>query len=144
MRRPAVISHTVETTDRWLAQIADQLGHGDASSAYAALRAVLHGLRDRLPVNEMADLGAQLPLLLRGTLYEGWSPAKARPAGRHEEDFLFDLTARLRGHDELGDPRNVAIAVFSVIDSHVTEGEVADVRASLPRDIRALWPDGRE
>ena len=42
--------------------------------SYAALRAVLHRLRDRLSVDGAAHLGAQLPTLIRGVYYDGWKP----------------------------------------------------------------------
>jgi uncharacterized protein (DUF2267 family) len=36
------------------------------SRSFRLLRTVLQALRDWLPVNEAVDLGAQLPMLLRG------------------------------------------------------------------------------
>ena len=56
--------------------------------AYMALRTVLHALRDRLTVEEAIQLGAQLPMLIRGFYYEGWN-LKGKPhKERHKEDFL--------------------------------------------------------
>ncbi|WP_197496500.1 DUF2267 domain-containing protein [Mycobacterium sp. 1274761.0] len=64
------ILHEIEQIFDWSK---DQRTH-----SYAALRAVLHALRDRLPVNEAAQLGAQLPMLVRGIYYTGWNPAQCR------------------------------------------------------------------
>ena len=44
------------------------------TAPYQVLRAVLHSLRDRLTINEAADLGDQLPILIRGIYYEAWHP----------------------------------------------------------------------
>jgi uncharacterized protein (DUF2267 family) len=46
------------------------------NQSYAALGAVLHALRDRLTVEETAQLGAQLPMLVRGIFYAEWDPVK--------------------------------------------------------------------
>lgn len=44
----------------------EELDWQDRHAAYLALRATLHALRDRLTVEEVAELGAQLPMLIRG------------------------------------------------------------------------------
>jgi hypothetical protein len=56
------------------------------------LRATLHALRDRLTVEEVAQLGAQLPMLIRGFYYEGWDPTGKPLRERHEEQFLVRIS----------------------------------------------------
>jgi len=38
----------------------------------------LHALSDRLTVQEVAQLGAPIPMLIRGFYYEGWVPSETR------------------------------------------------------------------
>jgi uncharacterized protein (DUF2267 family) len=55
-----------------LKQIETELGwENHRNMSYAALRPVLHALRDRLTVQEAADLAAQLPLLVKGIFFDG-------------------------------------------------------------------------
>ncbi len=60
-----VFDKTIQTTNSWLNEIGEDLGP-DRQRCYNALRAVLFALRDRLTVEEAADLSAQLPMLIRG------------------------------------------------------------------------------
>lgn len=55
--------------------------------SYAALRAVLHPLRDRLPVETAVQFGAQLPTIVRGIYYDGWKPAET-PVKMSNEEFF--------------------------------------------------------
>jgi uncharacterized protein (DUF2267 family) len=59
---------TVDKTNHVLKEIEAAYGWPKErrSHSYAALRAVLHALRDRLTVEEAADLAAQLPMLTLG------------------------------------------------------------------------------
>ncbi|MBN9118655.1 MAG: DUF2267 domain-containing protein, partial [Planctomycetes bacterium] len=41
--------------------------------------------------------------------------------------------------DGWSQPEAVARAVFAVVKRHVSAGEVADVIAAMPADVRALW-----
>jgi len=59
----------------------------DPRKAYQALRSTLHTLRDRLTVDEVAQLAAQLPMLVRGFYYEGWDPTGKPLKVRDLESF---------------------------------------------------------
>ena len=69
---------SIDKTNAWLAEIAGEFGTEDRRLAYRVLRAWLHALPDRLPITIAANFAAQLPELLRGVFYDGWSP-KPRP-----------------------------------------------------------------
>ncbi len=60
-----VFDKTIQTTNIWLNEIMEQIGP-DRHVAWKVLSAVLHKLRDRLPIDLSAHLGSQLPLLVRG------------------------------------------------------------------------------
>jgi uncharacterized protein (DUF2267 family) len=133
-----VFDETLHKTNAWLKEIAQVLGP-DRHRAYQALRAVLHCLRDRLTVDEAAQLGDQLPMLVRGIYYEAWHPAGKPEKIRSREEFLARINAHLPKTRPI-DAQDAARAVFRVLASHVTAGEIRDVVKSLPQEIRTLWP----
>jgi uncharacterized protein (DUF2267 family) len=128
---------TLQKTASWLKEVMHELGTEDRHRAYSALRAVLHALRDRLTVEEVAQLGAQLPMLIRGFYYEGWDPSGKPLKERHREEFLAHVSSALRDEP---DPERVARAVFAVVARRVSEGEIEDVKQMLPRELREFWP----
>jgi uncharacterized protein (DUF2267 family) len=133
-----VFDETIHKTNSWLKEIAQQLGL-ERRGAYQVLRAVLHCLRDRLTVNEAADLGDQLPMLVRGIYYEGWHPAGNPEKIRSLEDFLDAITSRLQPQQPV-DTEDAARAVFRTLEHQVSAGEIRQVIDTLPKTIRALWP----
>jgi uncharacterized protein (DUF2267 family) len=136
----APFDSTLQTTNIWLNEIQKQLVWGeDHHRAYHALRAVLHTLRDRLSVDHAAALAAQLPLLIRGIYYEGWHPHGKPVKDRHKDAFLAHIAADFR-EDPYADPERVTKVVLRVLSKHVSCGEIEGVKASLPMEIRSLWP----
>lgn len=131
------LEHAIHQTNVWLGEVAAALDGADRQYAYRTLRATVHALRDRLTVDEAAQLAAQLPDLLRGIYYEGWDPSATPVRERTREQFL-DHVARegaLAGRTEA----SVAVgAAMAVLTRHVSAGELDDVRATLPQEIRAL------
>jgi len=111
-----VFDRTVHTTNRWLQELTGLLDGGSRHDAYVALRATLHALRDRLPIEETAELAAQLPSL---------------------EGFLAGVAIELPID---ADPEPVARAVFALLARRVSDGEIQDVKGVLPTAIRQLWP----
>lgn len=127
---------TVHKTNAWLKQVMVNLGVDDRRVAYRGTRAALHALRDRLTVEEIAQLGAQLPMLMRGFYYEGWDPTWVPTKIRQPEAFLARMAQELTADDP--DPDVVARAVFTMLQQRVAEGEMEDVLHVIPRDIREL------
>ena len=134
----SAFDRTIEKTNIWLNDLMRELDWDDRERAYHALRAVLHAVREHLPVPEVADFGAQLPMLVRGCYYEGWSPGGTRPVERKKEQFLAHIAQDFRGDPRI-DAEHVTRAVLKVISLHVTRGEVDDVKANMPAAIRDLW-----
>ena len=134
----AAIDSSIQTTNIWLNDLMERLGWRDRHRAYHALREVLHALRDRLPVNEAAKLGAQLPMLVRGFYYEGWHPADKPLKERKKEEFLGHIYNAFRD-DFAVDCEQVARGVFQVLSKHVSAGEIHGVKQALPHEIRELW-----
>jgi uncharacterized protein (DUF2267 family) len=130
---------TVHKTNTWLKEVMNELGWDNEQKAYLALRATLHALRDRLTVDEVAQLGAQLPMLMRGLYYEGWDPTGKPVKERHRSQFLERVMRPFQA-DESVDPERVTRAVFAVLSRRVTSGEIEDVKHVLPAEIRELWP----
>ena len=51
----STFDQTLAKTHRWLDDLDASLGWHDRERCYHALKAVLHALRDRLPIGEVAD-----------------------------------------------------------------------------------------
>jgi uncharacterized protein (DUF2267 family) len=134
-----VFDKTLQSTHIWLDEIMAEL-RPDRQRAYHALRAVLHALRDRLPLNLAAHLGAQLPLLVRGVYYDSWHPQPDTSRERKQAEFLEHVGAGLQGIRPI-DVKDATRVVLGVITRHVTEGQVEKVRQALPKNIQALWPE---
>ena len=135
-----VFDTTIQKTRVWLNDLMDELNwRGNPQKAYLALRSVLHALRDRLTVEEAVDLGAQLPMLIRGFYYEGWQLTGKPVKERHKEEFVDHIRRAFRD-DIRVDPEKVVRAVFKVLARHTSAGEIKDVKHMFPRALQDLWP----
>jgi len=106
------------------------------------LRAVLHCPRDRLTVNEAAQLADQLPMLVRGIYYEAWHPAGKPEKIRSRDEFLSRISAHFSRTRPIN-AEHAARAVFQVLQDHVSAGEIREVMEELPHEIRMLEPEQR-
>jgi uncharacterized protein (DUF2267 family) len=134
-----VFDSTLQKTHILLDHIMQEMGwENERQRAYLALRSVLHALRDRLTMEEALDLGAQLPMLVRGFYYEGWKPADTPRKERHKEEFLAHVKHDFR-NDEHMDAEQIVRAVFRALARHISAGEIKDIQLILPAELRALW-----
>src|SRR4051812_22115102 len=135
------IERSVQKSNEWVAELAGELGTEDRAEAWRALRAYLQVLRDRLTIDEAAQLAAQLPHLLRGVFYEGFDPGHQPEKIRDREVFLGRLAERAELADA-DDAAAVAAAVTRVLRRHISAGELDDVLSQLPTEIREVLEQG--
>lgn len=137
-----IFETTVQKTDLWLKEIMEKLGWSDRHKAYIALKGVLHMLRDRLPVDVAAKFGAELPMLIRGFYYEGWSPAKTPIKSHNLTEFLDQVYLHLANASfaqERESMEEIVRPIFHVIQNQLSKGEIEHLRKVLPASIAALW-----
>ncbi|HEU0051010.1 MAG TPA: DUF2267 domain-containing protein [Patescibacteria group bacterium] len=129
---------TLQKTAEILKEIDEALGwKTHARQAYQALRAVLHVLRDRLPLHEAIHFGAQLPMLVRGFYYEGWDPEQT-PKKMKREEFIEHVRKELPNLSMSENIETVIQSVFFVLGRHLGEGEMEKLSATMPHDIREM------
>lgn len=138
MTVPPALAHGMQQIQEWLKELRDNGDLADETEALSVLRGVLHQLRDRLTPEEALELGAQLPVIVRGIYYEGWRPSRTPEKVRTRQKFLDEVLLKML-------PRRVAPEaavrdVFALLAHHCDPGEIGDVIAQLPSDIKELWP----
>lgn len=131
-----VFDKTIQTTNIWLDEIMQEMGP-DRQLAWHMLGAVLRTIRDRLPLNLAAHLGAQLPLIVRGTYFDHYKPEATPDRSRSLEQFLGKIADELRFARPLNTQDALAV-VCSVLARHVDHGQIDKIWASLPEDVRRV------
>lgn len=126
--------NTIQKTNALLKDIEAGLGwEGRRNQSYAALRAVLHSIRDLLIPEEAVQLAAQLPTLLKGIYYEGWKPSQT-PKRMNNDEFMQNLRQQMPFTTKEGiDP--VIEVVLKSLRRYISFGEAEDIVATLPKDI---------
>jgi len=137
-----VFDKTIQTTHVWLNEIMQILGP-DRHVAWRALSAVLQRLRDRLPVELAAHLGAELPLLVRGAYYDQYTPER-QPADWTADDFYEAVAGRMGPGGRPVNARDAVRAVFRTLSAHVPAGQISRVQDALPQPLRDLWRAAEE
>jgi uncharacterized protein (DUF2267 family) len=136
-----IFDATVQKTIPWINELAKELGWENKHQVFQGLRATLHALRDRLTVEEAADLGAQLPILLAGFYYENWRPGTTPVKDRTQEAFLRHIHDYFRNINPDINADLLVRAVFRVLTQRVSRGEIEDVINMMPPALREFWPD---
>lgn len=119
----------------WLADIEAELELRNPNDAYRALRAVLHALRDRLPALEAAEFAAQLPVLITGIYYTGWTPRNKPMKMKTMDEFLGHVSRELAPGT---DPLRVTRGVINVLERRLAKGEIFKLRENFPETLKEL------
>lgn len=122
----------------WVDEVAGLMKVGERKDiAWNALRGVLHAIRDRLIPEEMFQLSAQLPMLIRGLFFEGYHYSN-KPEKFHVEELKSRIDEAFGPLSDI-DPEVVFKSVLVVLYDHVSEGELQDIYSNMPKDIQQLW-----
>lgn len=134
-----VFERTTHEAHEWVNDLAGRLGWSSERDVLRLLRAVLCKIRDHLPVNEMAQFSAQLPIMIRGMFYEGWQPKLTPVRERHAEDLIAAVEDQVGDVMDYRGPEDIR-RVFELINVRISRGEVDDVRVNLPSELQEMWP----
>lgn len=127
----------------FIRQLSKELGYpGDELKSGRILKTVLHGIRDHISHHESIQLLAQLPMFLKAIYVDGWS-TKEQKRTKHINDFLEDIIELDGFNSEIDFPNyekaaNAITIVFNVLRKYVSEGEIEDIQAVLPKEIKFL------
>ncbi len=136
------IDHSIQITNEWIHQIDEMVSWEDSNRSYRLLRVTLQAIRDVLGVDEAAQLAAQLPLFIRGVYFEGWDPSGTPVRLRDKPDFIARVCEAFTG-DQLDDPEAAVGIIFSFLNTRISAGEINDIRGSLRKSLRDIWPPPR-
>jgi uncharacterized protein (DUF2267 family) len=134
-----VFDTTVQQSNEWLKLVESRLPPCGRQGAYEAFRAVLHVLRDRLPIDAVLGLSAQLPILLRGVYFEGWRPQNG-PTKIHDRQVFADAVAAQLPPNFPRQADDVIEAVFAALGARLDPGESRKLVQHLPIPLRTYWP----
>lgn len=102
--------HHTHEANKLLYLVGRELGTNHPDQAARIFRAVLHALRDRLPVEEAAHFAAQLPIIWKGIYYDQYDPTQVPVRVRHAQDWLDFIRSKNPRAQEADFPTDEAIA----------------------------------
>lgn len=130
-------NNALKKANEWLTELKEIGNFNNEEQAYSALRSVLHALRNRLITDEAVHLGSELPMIIRGVYFEGFD--LKNPSRKDDiEEFINTISTEMRKAALTISPEKAAQAVFALLESKISAGEINDVRNMLPKNIRKL------
>ncbi|HLF64737.1 MAG TPA: DUF2267 domain-containing protein [Saprospiraceae bacterium] len=130
--------------ERFVKELATELGYpADYNRTARVMRSVFHTVRDILSPEESVELLAQLPMFLKAVYVEGWSLKPKKDRIRSVSQFitavrLHDRTASERDFASDEEVELAVVVIFNVLHKYVSLGEMEDIRAVLPKEIKPL------
>ena len=121
------------------------MGFGEErDKAGRILSAILHSLRDLIPVSESIQLIAQFPMFLKAVYVNGWSTRRIPKHIKNMSEFIENV----RRHGGVSAPGDFGEddelveryleLTFLYLRKYVSLGEMEDVRDTLPSDLKHM------
>jgi uncharacterized protein (DUF2267 family) len=106
------------------------------------LKAVLHGIRDRICPDENLRLLTHLPVVLKGIYVDGWKTGRSNMRHPHHLGrFLDEIRLAARDGSQAGFGNDQLVksriqGVFKVLEHYVPPGTFTSAMEGLPPDIK--------
>jgi uncharacterized protein (DUF2267 family) len=133
--------------NKFVSEISRELGNeGNHQASIRIMTSVLHVIRDLLTVEGSLHLISQLPLLIKGIYVSGWhlgAKEKIKDMDQLVERLLLQNTRT--GPNDFGTDEKALsnlTAVIRVLQKHVSPGEIDDIKAQFPLELKNLWTSG--
>jgi uncharacterized protein (DUF2267 family) len=130
------LDRSVQLTMEWMHGIRNELGWDDDERVYDATKAVLHAVRDRLPIEESAKFSAQLPLVMKGIYYEQYDPTGKPLTIRSREEFLELVRSNFTG---ALDAEEAVRGVMRGLSRKMGKDALEKVALHMPGNIKDLF-----
>jgi uncharacterized protein (DUF2267 family) len=131
--------------NHFINEVAIELGT-DRDRAARVTRAVLHALRDRLPPDDAIEFAQGLPMALKAVFIDQYDLSKAPVVIRSPKKFLEYIYHKdgLAAPADFEDKEAIIDglqAVFTVLQHHMSYGQVEQIKKMLNVEIVALIED---
>jgi uncharacterized protein (DUF2267 family) len=135
------LDRAVQNAVLWLNDIQTELGWENREIVYKATKAVLQTIRDRLPVSELFHFSTNLPIVLKGMLFEGYDPSEAK---KEKIKTIQEFYDRIQTHydplqRDIVSGHQAAFGVINVLFNRIGEGEMRKVADNMPLKLKPLF-----
>ena len=89
------LDRAIQNAILWLKDIQDELKWDDKEKVYKATKATLQAMRDRLPIEEIVHLLANLPMVMKGMMMDSYDYQQKPVRMRTIEDFIAYRTTMM-------------------------------------------------
>jgi uncharacterized protein (DUF2267 family) len=133
----------VEGANRFVHEVAAELGITDGHQALRITKAVLQAVRDRLQPDDAIQFAQGLPMMIKAIYFDQYDISKTPVLITDAEEFLGFVREKDRfgAIEDFRSPMDVVLAmqaVFHVLENNMDYGQVEQVKAELPAEIQAL------
>ena len=133
--------------NKFVSEVSQELGNdGNHQASIRIMTSVLHSIRDLLTVEGSLHLISQLPLIIKGIYVSGWhlgTKEKIKDKDQLIENMLLQNTRT--GPNDFGTDEKALhnlMGIIRVLQRHVSPGEINDIKAQFPMELKDLWNTG--
>ncbi len=130
--------------NEFMSDFAQELGYPeDIPRAGRVLKSILHALRNQLTIEESIQMVSQFPMFLKAVYVENWTLRKKSKKPKHLKEFYNEIRKidnRTAQYDFQTDDEidNAIGVVFMSLRRYVSLGELEDIKAVLPKDLKHI------